>query len=200
MATLPTPAPEQREAIMTVPTRHGSTATEFITVIHRKRTSTTKLTLRTGEASKLRQKPPKIIVIQLEEAGRKDSPVQSLRIQQRSPLSGLLAPEQPAGRRDTSRQNRRETKRGETMEVEERKRTKRDTDGKAEVRQQQGGRAREMEKRKQPSEGDISLSPAPTVTRPPPARPPASLSRRRQHPPCAWPAGGGGVGGGPRGA
>lgn len=58
------------------------------------------------------------------------APVQSLRIQQRSPLSGLLAPEQPAGRRDTSRQNRRETKRGETMEVEERKRTKRDTDGK----------------------------------------------------------------------
>jgi hypothetical protein len=46
MTTVPTPAPEQRENIMAVPTRHGSTGTEFNTAIHHKKTSTTKLTLK----------------------------------------------------------------------------------------------------------------------------------------------------------
>jgi len=46
MAKLPVPAHEQREAIIAVPTRHGSTSTEFSTAIHHKKTSTTELYLR----------------------------------------------------------------------------------------------------------------------------------------------------------
>jgi len=51
-------------------------------------------------------------------------PGQSLRVQERSVLSGLVSAEPSSGRGGTTRQNRRGTKRGETMEVEEKEANK----------------------------------------------------------------------------